>query len=262
MLIQPVIVPKASDMLAHQLRERILGGEFNEGAVLPNERDLASHSGLSRTSVREALRILEVQGIIAVKTGRNGGSVVQRPNRESVERSLTLYIRGQRVRIESLLQAREAIEPSAAALAARYRDEEELSQLEALHRHLESSYDDVGAFRVANIDWHLAVIRASHNELLLAFYNAISDNIHEASSLKDFHSAEVRSGVIEIHSRINQAIREQDHAAAFRRMQRHTAAFAERAMNWLATHSKQEMTEETTVAAKHIARTRGRPAPE
>ncbi|HEV2512142.1 FadR/GntR family transcriptional regulator [Bosea sp. (in: a-proteobacteria)] len=262
MLIEPVIVPKASDMLAHQLRERILAGEFHEGSVLPNERDLASHSGLSRTSVREALRILEVQGIIAVKTGRNGGSVVQRPNREALERSLTLYIRGHRVRMESLLQTREAIEPSAAALAAQYRSEEELAQLELLHRQLEASYDDIATFRTVNIEWHLAVITASHNELLLAFYNAISDNIHEASSLKDFHSVDVRSGVIEIHRRINEAIRKQDAPAAFRRMQRHTAAFAERAMDWLATHSEQETAEETTRAAKRITTTRGRPARE
>lgn len=260
MQIQPVIVPKASDMLAHQLRERILAGEFQEGSVLPNERNLATHSGLSRTSVREALRILEVQGIITTKTGRNGGSLVQRPNRETLERSLSLFIRGRRVRLESLLQAREAIEPPAAALAAQYRTEADIAQLESLHGDLEASYEDVAAFRLANVEWHLAVVNSSHNELLSGFYTALSGSIHEAGGLKDFHSVDVRSGVIEIHRRITAAIREKDAAAAFRRMQRHTAAFAERALEWLAAHSEQETKEETTRAAKRNATPRGRPA--
>ena len=71
--IKPVNVPKAADVLAGILREKILGGVLGEGADLPNERDLGVQSGLSRASVREALRILEGEGLISTRTGRNGG---------------------------------------------------------------------------------------------------------------------------------------------------------------------------------------------
>ena len=63
----PMKVPKASDVLANELRERILSGEFAEGTALPPERDLVTQTRMSRTTVREALRILEVQGLVRIR---------------------------------------------------------------------------------------------------------------------------------------------------------------------------------------------------
>jgi GntR family transcriptional repressor for pyruvate dehydrogenase complex len=225
--ISRISVPKASDVLAGQLRETILDGRLVEGAALPTERELAERSGLSRASVREALRILEVEGLIATRPGRNGGSAVRRPSRESVERSLSLFIRGQKIRFRSLLETREAIEPSSARLAALRRDEEELAALEASHARVAASYDDIPAFLQANIDWHLDVVRASHNELLIAFMTAISRSVHAATDLENFNSDDIRMAVIHAHRRILDAIRQQDTDAAERRMRRHVCAYVD-----------------------------------
>ena len=84
--LSPVFVPKAADVLAETLREQILNGRLGVGSLLPNERELSERAGLSRTSVREALRILEVEGLIATRTGRNGGSEVVRPTSATLER--------------------------------------------------------------------------------------------------------------------------------------------------------------------------------
>jgi len=92
-------VPKASDVLANELRERILSGEYVEGTPLPPERELVVQTGMSRTTVREALRILEVQGLIRIKAGRAGGAFVRRPGEESVASSLELLIRGRQIRL-------------------------------------------------------------------------------------------------------------------------------------------------------------------
>ena len=70
-----VFVPKASDVLAEKLRELILSRALAEGTPLPTERELVAQSGLSRTSVREALRVLETEGLVATKAGRNGGNL-------------------------------------------------------------------------------------------------------------------------------------------------------------------------------------------
>src|SRR5258707_7489369 len=78
--LTPMPVPKASDVLADDLRERILLGEFPEGTALPTERDLVAQTQMSRATVREALRILEVQGLIRIKTGPAGGAFVQKPD--------------------------------------------------------------------------------------------------------------------------------------------------------------------------------------
>src|ERR1700749_308720 len=124
-------VPKASDVLATDLRERILRGKFPEGTALPTERDMVVQTQMSRTTVREALRILEVQGLIRIKTGRSGGAFVQRPDGDSVANTVSLLIRGRQIRMAALPETREGVEPVCARLAAKYRTDEDLDRLEA-----------------------------------------------------------------------------------------------------------------------------------
>src|SRR5260370_14272352 len=100
--LTPMPVPKASDVLADDLRERILLGEFPEGTALPTERDLVAQTQMSRATVREALRILEVQGLIRIKTGRAGGAFVQKPDDESVAHSVALVLHGPRIPMAAL----------------------------------------------------------------------------------------------------------------------------------------------------------------
>src|ERR1700694_1196777 len=95
-VLKPVDVPKASDVLARELRERILSGELVEGTALPAERELVKQTHMSRATVREALRILEVQHLVRVRAGRAGGAFVQRPTTKSMAGSVSLMIRGQR----------------------------------------------------------------------------------------------------------------------------------------------------------------------
>src|SRR5260370_13396616 len=131
--LTPMPVPKASDVLADDLRERILLGEFPEGTALPTERDLVVQTRMSRATVREALRILEVQGLIRIKTGRAGGAFVQKPGDESVAGSVALVIRGRRIRMAALLETREAVEPACAQLAARDRTHAHLQRPPVAH---------------------------------------------------------------------------------------------------------------------------------
>src|SRR5260370_20993291 len=78
--LTPMPVPKAFDVLADDLRERILLGEFPEGTALPTERDLVVQTRMSRATVREALRILAGHGLIRIKTVRASRSVPQQPH--------------------------------------------------------------------------------------------------------------------------------------------------------------------------------------
>ena len=223
-----VKVPKASDVLAGRLRHQILDGELAPGTALPVERELVVQSGLSRTTVREALRMLEIEGLIVIKPGRsggNGGTVVRRPRSESVTRSVEIFIRGSRLRLEALLEVREAVEPACAALAARHRTAADLAELERLHSRHEASIDDVKAYLAANLDWHVAIGRMSHNELLFAFMEAISSGILAASDIEGLNSDQVRRDAIAAHRQIGAAIRAQDSEAARRRMLRHLQAY-------------------------------------
>lgn len=227
-VLSPLQVPKASDVLANDLRERILRGEFPEGQSLPPERELVLQTAMSRTTVREALRILEVQGLVTIRTGRAGGAFVRRPDGGSVANSVDLLIRGRQIRLDDLLETREAIEPACARLAARYRTAEDLARLEALNERIaESANATLADFLRANVDWHVAVARASHNELLAGMMQALSQAIYEGTDNQGFVDETVKATTVRAHQTITRAIREQDGEAAVRRMSRHVHSYAE-----------------------------------
>ena len=227
--LSPMEVPKASDVLANELRERILSGQYPEGTPLPPERELVVQTRMSRTTVREALRILEVQGLIRIKAGRAGGAFVQQPGEENVASSLELLIRGRRLRLASVHETREAIEPSCARLAALHRTTGDLRRLEATNEAIAASADLDGFLR-ANVDWHVAVATASHNEILTGIMMALSRAIYTTTNNEGFINDEVRAITVRAHRSVTRAIKDRDPDAAVRRMSRHVHSYAAAAL--------------------------------
>ena len=224
-LITPVVVPKASDILAERLRAFIVQGHFAPGDFLPTERELVAETKLSRTSVRDALRALEAEGLITSKVGRSGGSMVTLPGRASVARSVELFVRTHGIRLESLLECRVAVEPTLASLAAKRRTAEQLAEIEAIHAQFVASVDNVTDYKRINLDWHLAVARASGNEPLTALMEAISAPIRDAMNYQHVTTPEIRALAVKAHTAIVKAIREQDAEAASKRMDRHVSGY-------------------------------------
>lgn len=230
-------VPKAGDVLADQLRTRIRSGELREGQSLPTERELVRQTGLSRMSVREALRILETEGLITTRPGRNGGSRVRRPAGDELTRHLELFIWGRNAGLKDLHDVREALEALAAEGAARRRTEADIKNLSDKTVALEGAVHDAEAYLSANLDWHMAVVKASHNELLISLMNVLAHVIHDATASEAFDSPEVRASTVKVHRSILAAIIEGDAQAAQRRMKsdvataRDLAASRDRATN-------------------------------
>ena len=219
--LSPVDVPKASDVLAGELRELILNGELAEGAPLPAERELVKQTQMSRATVREALRILEVQNLVRVKAGRAGGAFVQRPTTKSMASSVTMLIRGRHIKLVDLMETREALEPFCAELAARSRTDEDLA-----NGALADPDADLEQFLQANLDWHVGVALASHNELLTGVMIALSQAIYAGTEDEAFVDNAVREMTAKAHLGITTAIRDRDTAAAGRRMRRHVHGYA------------------------------------
>lgn len=218
-------VPKASDVLADRLRHQILDGDLATGDLLPPERTLSERSGMSRTVVREALRILEIEGLIEIRPGRNGGSLVRAPDVNSFARSLDIFIRGRRVRFGDVLEARELVEPICARLAAERRTSQDLEMLHEYTAAVEAALEDVPQFLTANVDWHVAVALISHNELLAAFMQAMATAVRAATDVEDFNSEVTMSAALRAHRKIVAAIANGDGAAAFQAMRRHVIAY-------------------------------------
>lgn len=160
---------KAYEAVAARLREQILDGELPRGARLPNEVELADEFGVSRATVREALRVLTAQSLIRTAKGAGGGSYVIVPSAEHVSESLRsglgLMTSSADVTLEELLEVRALLEVPAARLAALRRSEEHLERLRAA---IPRQPLDLGAQEqfVHNADFHSTVIDASCNTLL------------------------------------------------------------------------------------------------
>ena len=225
-LLKPVDVPKASDVLARELRERILSGELAEGIALPAERELVKQTQMSRATVREALRILEVQNLVRVRAGRAGGAFVQRPTTKSMASSVSMLIRGRQIKMADLMETREALEPFCAELAARKHTDDDLAVLDRANDDIADSDADLPAFLQANLDWHVGVTMASHNELLIGFMTALSHAIYTGTENAAFVDDDVRAVTARAHRSITTAIRSRDADAASRRMRRHVHSYA------------------------------------
>jgi GntR family transcriptional regulator, transcriptional repressor for pyruvate dehydrogenase complex len=222
-------VPKASDVLANRLRHQILEGELKAGQLLPPERMLAEQSGMSRTVVREALRILEIEGLVDIRPGRNGGSLVRAPDVQSVARSLDIFVRGSDLRFRDVLEARVHLEPICALMAAERRTEEDLKLLDEATAAMEAEADNRPEFLSANTQWHVVVAQISHNDLLSAFMHAIGYAVRASTDIEGFSSPETVEATIRAHRRVVSAIKKGDGEAARKAMQRHLDTYYEMA---------------------------------
>jgi GntR family transcriptional repressor for pyruvate dehydrogenase complex len=221
---------KSSEALADVLREQILTSGFDEGASLPPERDIVDQTGLGRGSVREALRVLEVEGLIRTKTGRHGGAYTTRPDETGLTRFVSLFVRGRRVPMGALLEARTTLEPNLAYLAALNRTPADEVALNDACVAMEATTEGASFGRL-NLAWHYCVAAASHNELLVAFLASIESAIAQGSEAhaKVFEAdfADIRPAVVRAHRSVTEAVIRGQADAAKRRMERHLHAYAE-----------------------------------
>lgn len=222
-------VPKSSDVLAERLKQDILSDAYPPGSMLPTERELVSTTGLSRGSVREALRILEAQGLVATRAGRYGGTTVSMPSDDLLAGHINIFARGRSIPLTALAEVRLALEPMVAALAAERRTEEDLAALYAVSERIEQTsdkVDDLEAFLLENVNWHDALAAASHNDLLCALATSVSGIMFEASKLREFASLELRKRVCRAHAKILDAIEKRDAETARRRAEIDIEAYA------------------------------------
>ena len=217
-------MPKSYDVLADKLRETILKGDIREGESLPTERELVSQTGLSRGSVREALRMLAVEGLVRPRHGRLGGNIVTLPGKESMAHFINQFVVGRRLSLRTVQESRETIEPTLARYAAERRSLADIKKLRALNDDLASAVSDRAQFAAVNIEWHNAVAAASRNDLLAAFLFSMSFGVAMSTMADEYDTMEVRKAAINVHTRIADAIEAQNADLAFRRMEKHVSA--------------------------------------
>lgn len=220
--VQQVLIEKSFEALAAQLKSQILNGDLPPGEIL-NERMLTEQSGLSRGSVREALRVLETQGLLETRRGRNGGRMVIAAGVQPIMESLDTYIRNGNPPAGAIRETIELLEPGMAAIAARNRTSADVAAMTAAIDQLAATRDPAD-FIHRNADWHQALVRATGNPILGAVYAAIGPGLLDPR-LETFVTDAVRADVLHAARQILAAIIAGDAALAARRMTRHVDAY-------------------------------------
>ena len=151
--------PRLAEMVAEGLRARILSGELADGAMLPKQDDLLLEFRVSPPSIREALRILETEGLITVQRGNVGGAVVHRPQPAKTAYMLAMVLQSRAVALLDLQTAMRHLEPACVAACAS-RPDRETTVLPRLKANIESSRANLD-----NADIYIGLARQFHVEL-------------------------------------------------------------------------------------------------
>jgi GntR family transcriptional regulator, transcriptional repressor for pyruvate dehydrogenase complex len=208
---------KLYEEVAKQIRDKILT-KLNSGDKLPPERELAKMLSVSRSSVRDAVRSLELVGVVEPRSG--AGTVVRQTSTDWVVNPVVNVLVRERQLLGDLLHFRKILEPPLAALAAKHASDKEIGQMEAIMRRQEKKVRRGEVAIQEDSQFHYAIAQASENAVVLKVLDALMDlllEVRERSLQVEGRPQKSAAG----HRRILRAIKRRDAAAAHRAMRRH-----------------------------------------
>jgi len=225
--LRPMTRQRLYEQVLERLRAYVEEGGLRAGDRLPTERELAERLGISRASVKQAIVVLEVQGLVEVRQG--GG---MRLLRDSLDTEPVDRLMERRRRLPDVLDAREALETKLAELAAERRTDDDLAALEQALHWME---DEIATGRhgiEGDRRFHAAVTAAAHSPLLAEFMRSISEQIAESRAESLRQPGRPKRSFAQ-HRKILDAIAEGRSKAAAAAMRRHVRTVAQvRLLNW------------------------------
>ena len=228
MKVPSVQTPRLHEQVVQQLVQRIVGGEFSPGESLPTEPDLAQRFGVSRTVVREAVRVLVSKGLVAVRQG--SGMWVQPADRWDHLDPLLIFEQvrggGDDALLDELIETRRVLETEIAALAAQRRTAADLRVLEAALDGMERAKEDAEGYTRQDIVFHDAILAAARNRLLREALRPVASALREGRFIA-VRRAGVISRSLPSHRAIYAAIEEQNAEEAREAMRKHITQFEE-----------------------------------
>ena len=212
-------------VIAEAIAEHILDSALKPGTVLPTEARMVEQYGVGRATVREALRLLELQGLVDVRPGPSGGPVVREPEPYHVAHLLSIIFSLSGVSFADVIETRIILEPQLARLAAIHATEEEIRQLGATAKLQHGAIGDEKEFLRLNSEFHTRIARASRN-LVLSTYQAAIRSLEVGQPIGVRIQPASREGTCRAHERIVTAIERRDAEMALSAMRTHMEAFA------------------------------------
>jgi GntR family transcriptional repressor for pyruvate dehydrogenase complex len=229
-----VHLPRLADVVAERIRDAILRGDLRDGERLPPLETLLTQFGVSAPSMREALRVLEAEGLIAVQRGGIGGAIIRRPTARTAAYTLALVLRSQGTRKNDVSAAVALLEPLYARLCARRPDRRNtvVRELRSLNRQAAKSLEsDPVSFNDTMVTFHRTMAKSAGNDTLALVTRSLEHiwlaDLHAKVSSSIAHGnypdVTIRRHELDYHIRITDLIADGDEQGAEATMSEHLA---------------------------------------
>jgi GntR family transcriptional regulator, transcriptional repressor for pyruvate dehydrogenase complex len=215
---------RAVDQILSQIRARIESNELRPGQKLPSERDLAEQLGVSRNTVREAIRMLEVSGLVTLKKGAHGGAFLNESNSAALSQNFIDGISLRQYDVTELIDVRRVLELYIAEQACRHATEEEIEELAALAEASRRAEEDVPEYAhrlTLHMDFHRKLSEMSHNGVAVTLMGPLLE------ITRQFHLRTGPTGGPETHEirkELVRALRQRDCEGAQQALSQHFAS--------------------------------------
>ena len=224
---------RTAEIIADELRRQIIDGELADGDLLPRQEVLVEQFNVSLVSLREALRILETEGLVSVRRGNRGGAVVHAPAKANAAYMLGLLLQSDYVPLGDLGAALQELEPMCAALAARRpdRSDELVPKLREINEAMAQNIDDGARFTEIGNQFHDEVVRGCGNHTMIAVVGSLEtlwtshlQQWADKTAARGEHPSMSRRRVaLTTHNKVTDAIEAGDGERARRLAARHLA---------------------------------------
>jgi GntR family transcriptional regulator, transcriptional repressor for pyruvate dehydrogenase complex len=209
---------RVSDEIVNQLKSLISEGKLKPGDQLPPERELIKQLGVSRPSLREALKSLVAMGFLEVKQPKR--TVVRSVTSERLQAPLSLLIKADAQKIFDLIEVRKAIEAEGAFHAAQRANDEDVKRLESILQRMNDAFEQGRSWEKEDADFHLAIGQATHNTIQTHLMSTIYDPLEE-SVAKVFTDRDKMKRLLQHHRQIFNAIKNHSPEEARERILKH-----------------------------------------
>lgn len=236
---RPRVRPRLAEMIASELREQILNNRYPDG-MLPKQEELIAQFGVSGPPIREALRILEVDGLITVRRGKVGGASIHRPDGGSVTHALGMTLQGEQVPLRDLADSVLQLEPMCAAGCAKLADRASvlLPILEANLTETEATIGDGPAFTHSSRLFHdILVAHVPQLTIRLLVRSVVGvwtaqeeTWAHEITQTGTYPTRREQRAVLDAHRRVTERIAKGDSEEAERLHRSHVKAVQKRVL--------------------------------
>lgn len=224
---------RTAEIVADELRRQIIEGELTDGDLLPRQDILVEQFNVSLVSLREALRILETEGLVSVRRGNRGGAVVHAPAKASAAYMLGLLLQSDYVPLADLGTALQELDPMCAALAAGRPDRGEtlVPKLTELNDAMSEHIEDGALFTEIGGQFHDEIIRGCGNHTMIAVVGSLETLwtghlnwwAQETAAKGEYPPISKRRIALRVHTKITDAIASGDAERARKLAARHVA---------------------------------------